>query len=176
VGIMLCDLERIPCPPTVLLCCRCCQAPCVFFPLPSLSAGSPRPDRSGGFLWRWDLVSPTTFYPCGPSGPSARFSLRLSTRAGRSVRGDPISSPASWKARTVYTGRLHQHQGRRLTPPRNLADASCRTAPSGKTPLLRKRHRAMSHFRATAAIPMRLRRLPPPPKRARNQQLSALSG
>jgi hypothetical protein len=28
------------------------------------------PDHSGGFLWRGDLASPTTFYPCGRKRPS----------------------------------------------------------------------------------------------------------
>jgi hypothetical protein len=49
-------------------------------------------------------------------------------------------------------------------------------APSGKPPVSRQRHSAMSNFRATATIPMRRNRLPPPPQRSRNQQLRALSG
>jgi hypothetical protein len=117
---------------------------------------------------------------------------RPSIRAGLHTR-HPILSASfdeSWKAcgrrphlsdgffarPGSFTGRLHQHQGRSLTQHRNIAYASLRTAPSGKTPVLRNRHSAMSHFRATATIPMRLRRLPPPPKRSRNQQLRALSG
>jgi hypothetical protein len=79
----------------------------------------------------------------------------------------------AWPGRA--TGRLHQRHGRRLTQHRTTADASFRTAPAGKTPLLRHRHSAMSHCRATATIPMRLTRLPPPPKRARHQQRRALS-
>src|SRR5262249_8577005 len=44
-----------------LLCCRCCQALLPIFSSPhSLGAGFPRPDWSGGFLWRPDLASPTT--------------------------------------------------------------------------------------------------------------------
>ena len=96
--------------------------------------------------------------------------------SGRPVGGDPISPTASLQGPESSTGRLHQHQGRSLTQHRNTAYASLRTAPSGKTPVLRKRHSAMSNFRATATIPMRLKRLPPPPKRSRNQQLRALSG
>jgi hypothetical protein len=74
------------------------------------------------------------------------------------------------------TGRRHQPHGRRLTPHRPTAYASCRTAPSGTTPLVRQRHRAMRHCRATATIPMRLRRVPPPPTHARNPPRHALSG
>ena len=74
------------------------------------------------------------------------------------------------------TGRLHQHHGLGVTPHRNTAEASLRAAPSGIPPGARKRHRAMSHFRATATSPMRLTRFPPPPKRSRHQQLRALSG
>src|SRR5262249_39232698 len=56
------------------------------------------------------------------------------------------------------------------------AEASWSAAPSGKTPVWSKRHRAMSHFRATATRPMRLNRLPPLPQRSRNQPRRALSG
>ena len=117
---------------------------------------------------------------------------RPSLRAGLHTRHPMLSASfdESWKAcrRRPHlsdgffarpgslTGRLHQHQGRSLTQHRNTAYASLRTAPSGKTPVLRKRHSAMSNLRATATIPMRLRRLPPPPKRSRNQPLRALSG
>lgn len=37
----------------------------VFLSLHSLGAVSPSPDQSGGFLWRWNPSSPTTFSPCG---------------------------------------------------------------------------------------------------------------
>jgi hypothetical protein len=67
------------------------------------------------------------------------------------------------------TGRLHQPHGRRLTPHRPTAYASCRTAPSGTTPLVRQRHSAMRHCRATAtnaraqpATPRPLRLVTPP--------------
>jgi hypothetical protein len=117
---------------------------------------------------------------------------RPSLRAGSQARHPMLyaSFDESWKACVRrphlftgfyarpgrFTGRLHQHHGRRLTQHRNTAYASFRTAPSGKTPLLRNRHSAMSNLRATATIPMRLRRLPPLPKRSRNQQLKTLSG
>ena len=74
------------------------------------------------------------------------------------------------------TGHLHQHQGQSLMQHHNTAYASLSAAPSGKSPVSRNRHSAMSNLRATATIPMRRKRLPPPPKRSRNQQLSALSG
>jgi hypothetical protein len=117
---------------------------------------------------------------------------RPSIRAGPHTR-HPILSASfdeSWKACRrrphlydglrgrpgISTGRLHQHQGRSLMQHRTIAYASLSAAPSGKTPVSRKRHSAMSNLRATATIPMRRKRLPPPPKRSRNQQLSALSG
>jgi hypothetical protein len=108
--------------------------------------------------------------------PVTRFSIRLSTRAGRPVGGDPIYPTASLQGPEIQRAASTSTRVRSLTQPRNTAYASFRTAPSGKTPLLRKRHSAMSNLRATATIPMRLRRFPPPPKRSRNQQLKALSG
>jgi hypothetical protein len=108
--------------------------------------------------------------------PVTRCSLRLSTRAGRPVGGDPIYPTASLQGPEIQRAASTSTRVRSLTQPRNTAYTSFRTAPSGKTPLLRKRHSAMSNFRATATIPMRLRRFPPPPKRSRNQQLKALSG
>ena len=117
---------------------------------------------------------------------------RPSIRAGSDTR-HPIlyaSFDESWKAYGrrphLYdgllgrpgnsTGRLHQHEGQNLMQHRNIAYASLSSAPSGKTPVSRNRHSAMSNLRATATIPMRRARLPPPPKRSRNQQRSALSG
>src|SRR5262245_56399015 len=72
------------------------------------------------------------------------------------------------------TGCLHQYQDPGVTQHCTTAYASLRTAPSGNTPVSRNRHSAMSNFRATATIPIRLRRFPPAPKRSRNQQLRAL--
>jgi hypothetical protein len=74
------------------------------------------------------------------------------------------------------TGRLRQNQGRCPTRHRHNPYASLRCAPSGNAPLFRKRQSATRNVRATATIPMRLRRLPPPPKRSLNQQCRALSG
>ena len=69
----------------------------------------------------------------------------------------------------ISTGRLHQHQDLGVTPHHNSAYPSLSTAPSGTTPVSRKRQSAMSNLRATATIPIRRKRLPPPPKRSRNQ-------
>jgi hypothetical protein len=138
-------------------------------------AVSLRPERSGGFLWRWD-----------------HRLQRPSIRAGSSARHPMLSASFDdgWKAQRrrphLYdglrsrpgnaTGRLHQHQGRSVIQHRNIAYASLSAAPSGKTPVSRNRQSAMSNLRATATIPMRLKRLPPPPKRSRNHTLRALSG
>jgi len=48
----------------VLLCCRCCQAPVGFFPLPVLGTVSPRPEPSGGFWLTRSSASPMSFHPC----------------------------------------------------------------------------------------------------------------
>ena len=140
--------------------------------------GTPCP--SSRWLWRLpltlrrpvsnDLLSVRTLRP------DTRCSMRLSTTLGSAVGGDPISPTASFTRPGHATGRLRQHQGRGCTRRLDAAHASFSAAPSGTTPVFRKRHRAMSHLRATATIPMRLRRVPPPPKRSRNQQLRALCG
>jgi hypothetical protein len=74
------------------------------------------------------------------------------------------------------TGRLHQYSDRGVTPHHPSAYPALSTAPAGITPVSRKRQSAMSNLRATATIPIRRKRLPPPPKRSRNQTLRALSG
>jgi hypothetical protein len=76
----------------------------------------------------------------------------------------------------ICSGRLHQHPDRGVTLHRHSAYPSLSTAPAGITPVSRKRQSAMSNLRATATIPIRRKRLPPLPKRARNQTLRALSG
>jgi hypothetical protein len=73
-------------------------------------------------------------------------------------------------------GRLHQHLELSVTRYRCLPYPSLSIAPSGITPVSRKRHSAMSNLRAIATIPIRLKRLPPPAKRSRNHTLRALSG
>ena len=76
----------------------------------------------------------------------------------------------------IFAGRLHQHPDRGVTLHQPSAYPSLSTAPAGITPVSRKRQSAMSNLRATATIPIRRKRLPPLPKRSRNQQLKALSG
>ena len=76
----------------------------------------------------------------------------------------------------ISAGRLHQHSDRGVMLHRQNAYPSLSTAPAGKTPVSRKRQSTMSNLRATATIPIRRKRLPPLPKRSRNQTLRALSG
>jgi hypothetical protein len=160
-----------------LLCCRCCQALLSIFLLPLSSL---------------ELCHPAPIGLAASCGVGTSRRQRPSIRAGSNTH-HPIlytSFDESWKAYGrrphLYdgllgrpgnsTGRLHQHQGQEVTQQRKPAYASLSTAPSGNTPVSRKRHRAMSNFRAPATIPIRLKRLPPPPKRWRNQPLRALSG
>ena len=75
-----------------------------------------------------------------------------------------------------FAGRLHQYPDRGVIPHQPSAYTSLSTAPAGITPVSRKRQSAMSNLRATATIPIRRKRLPPPPKRSRNKTLRALSG
>jgi hypothetical protein len=74
------------------------------------------------------------------------------------------------------TGHLHQHLGSGVTQHRHTAYASVSRAPSGNTPVSQHRQSATRNCRAPATLPMRLRRLPPPPKRSRNQPRNALAG
>jgi hypothetical protein len=141
---------------------------------------------------------PGTLCHVAPGGLAASFDVgtprlqRPAIRAGSHTRHPMLSASCddNWKACRrrphLYdgffeepgnsTGRLHQHQDLGVTQHRNTAYAFLSSAPSGKTPVLRKRQRAMSNLRATATMPMRLKRLPPPPKRSLNQPLRALSG
>ena len=64
-------------------------------------------------------------------------------------------------------------QGHSLTQHRQTAHAALSSAPSGMTPVSRKRQSAIRTLRATATMPIRLRRVPPPPKRSRHQPLRA---
>jgi hypothetical protein len=160
-----------------LLCCRCGQALLRIFIFRSI-------------LWMLRHLAPIGL--AASCGVGTSRPQRPSIRAGVHTR-HPIlyaSFDESWKAYGrrphLYdgllrmpgnsTGRLYQHPGQEVTQSRNPAYASLSTAPSGNTPVSRKRHRAMSNLRATATIPIRLKRLPPPPKRSRNQPLRALSG
>ena len=55
----------------------------IFSPLHSLDTVSHRPDRSGGFPWRWDPSVSNDLLSVWALTPITRFSIRLSTRAGR---------------------------------------------------------------------------------------------
>src|SRR5215468_7067476 len=67
------------------------KPPCICFSsLPSLGAGSHDPDWSGGFLWREDSSVSNDLLSVRALSPVTRFSMRLATRAGRPVGGDPI--------------------------------------------------------------------------------------
>jgi hypothetical protein len=150
----------------------------LFFLGPSLyswHAVAPRPDGSGGFLWRWDhrLQRPSI-----RAGSRARHPILFASfdDSRKAQRRQPHLYDGLLRRPGICSGRLHQHPDRGVAPQRQSAYASFSTAPSGKTPVSRKRQSAMSNLRATATIPIRLKRLPPPPKRARNQILRALSG
>jgi hypothetical protein len=95
---------------------------------------------------------------------------------GKAHRRRPHLSDGVLRRPGHATGRLHQHPGRGVTRHRQRAYPSFSTAPCGTTPVSRKRQSAMSHLRATATIPIRLRRLPPFPQRSRNHTRRALSG
>ncbi len=138
-------------------------------------AVSLHPERSGGFLWRWDHRLQR---PALRAGPNARHPmLSASFDASRQACRRRPHLYDGFLARPGHsTGRLHQHQERGGPQHRKTASASLRTAPSGNTPVSTKRHSAMRHLRATATIPIRLKRVPPPPQRARNQPRRALSG
>jgi hypothetical protein len=141
------------------------------------------PDASGHLAWLELAAS------CGVG--TSRLQ-RPSLRAGLGARHPMLYAPFadSWKAQRrrphlydgvlrrpgIFPGRLHQHQGRGVTVHQKSAYAALSIAPSGTTPVSRKRHKAMRNLRATATRPIRRKRLPPPPKRSRNHTLSALSG
>lgn len=95
--------------------------------------------------------------------PVTRYCMRLATPAGRPGRPHLHNGLLSRPCTT--TGYLHQHPLRGVTPSRSRAYPTLRAAPSGTSPVSRKRHSAMSNLRATATIPIRLKRLPPFPKR-----------
>jgi hypothetical protein len=133
-------------------------------------------DASGGFLWRGDPSSPTTFYPCGLSPPHHLILSAYVDASRKAQRRRPHLYDGVRRRPGICSGRLYQHPDRGVTLPRQSAYPSLSTAPAGKTPVSRKRQSAMSNLRATATIPIRRKRLPPLPKRSRNQTLRALSG
>jgi hypothetical protein len=73
-----------------------------FFSLSALSAVSHRPDRSGGFLGRWDLTSPTSFSPCGLACPSPDSLCVFRRELEGLCEATPSMHRLFRKARTVY--------------------------------------------------------------------------
>jgi hypothetical protein len=138
-------------------------------------AASPPPAWSGGFPWRGDhrLQRPALRAGAHPRHPmrSASCDDRWQAWRRRPPRDDGFCAEPG-KA----TGRLPQPHGVGRTPHRPPADALCRAAPSGTTPVVRKRHRALRHVRATATLPSRLQRAPPLPTRARHPTRRARAG
>jgi hypothetical protein len=130
-------------------------------------------------VWRLPLalrsVSPTTFYPCGLPRPSPD-ALCVFRRLWKAQRRRPHLYDGVLRRPGICSGRLHQHQSLDVTLHCQSVYPSFSTAPTGITPVSRKRQSAMSNLRATATIPIRRKRLPPLPKRSRNQTLRALSG
>src|SRR5262245_45240330 len=145
-------------------------------PVPS-SLAQPRCSQShdlnvsGGFLGRWDVASPTTFYPCGCKHPSPDSLCVFRREPEGPEEATPSIRRRASQARKNSTGRLHQHPDRGVTPHQPSVYTSLSAAPAGITPVSRKRQSAMSNLRATATIPIRLKRFPPLPKRYRNQTL-----
>jgi hypothetical protein len=141
------------------------------------------PDASGPLAWSALAAS------CGV-GTSRR--QRPSLRAGFGARPPMLSAPFddSWQAQRrrphlydgvlrrpgMFPGRLHQPPGLGGTLHQKSAYAALRLAPSGTIPVSRKRQSAMRNWRATATMPIRLKRVPPPPKRSRHHTRRALSG
>ena len=86
--------------------------------------------QAGGFRWRWDLPSPTTFYPCGLPPPSpdalcvcrrlvegpeeATPSMRRRAAQARIFRGSPPPAPKP-RRDTAWPKRLpcFEHRPRR---------------------------------------------------------------
>ena len=116
--------------------------------------------------WRLPLAlrpaSPTSFYPCGLEHPSPDafcvFRRQLEGQRRRPHLHDGLLSRPC-----TTTGDLHQPPLRGGTPHSSSSYLVLRTTPSGNSPVSRKRHNAMSTWRATATIPIRLKRLPPLP-------------
>src|SRR5258708_3472559 len=74
-------------------------------------AVSLRPEWSGGFLGRCDLLSPTTFYPCGYKRPSPD-ALCVCRREPEGLSEATPSLRRLFARPGKCTGRLHQHSDR----------------------------------------------------------------
>ena len=111
-----------------------------------------------GFRWRGDPVSPTTFYPCEHwrSSPDALYVYRHGRKTLR-------------RRTHLYDGVLRRPRMQRGASPGTRSKASPRlppaltpllAAPLPVTPRSKGAPSAMSNLRATATIPIRLKRLP----------------
>src|SRR5437879_2337447 len=60
-------------------------------------------DASGGFLWRGDLSSPTTFYPCGLSRPSPDSLCVFRREPEGPEEATPSIRRRAWQAR-IFLG------------------------------------------------------------------------
>ena len=100
--------------------------------------------------------------------PVTRCSLRLSTRAGRRVGGDPISPTAGFARPEDNGPPPPAPRPKPDSAPKNrfhlFADGALREYPG-----LEERPQRHEQLPRHRHIPIRLRRLPPPPKRSRNQ-------
>ena len=123
------------------------------------------PDAAGPMAW---------FALAAACGVGTARLQRPSIRAGLGARHPMLYAPCDdrWKAQRprpplyhrllrrpgIFPGRRHQHQGLGVPLHQKSAYATLRIAPSGKTPVARKRPKAMRNWRATATIPMTPRR------------------
>jgi len=116
--------------------------------------------------WRLPLAlrpaSPTSFSPCGLAHPSPD-ALCVLRRQLEGQRRRPHLHDGVLRRPCTTTGDLHQPPLRGVTPHGACSYLVLRAAPSGNAPVSRKRHSTMSTLRATATIPIRLKRLPPLP-------------
>ena len=147
-----------------LLCCRCCQALVNIF--------SPRARSALCHMAPIGLAASCGVGTSRRQRPALRVGAHTRhpmlsaslTSAGKPVGGDPISPTAASQARKC-NGSPPPAPGPRATAPE---DGLCllERCPLGSLPVSKNRHRAISHLRAPATIPIRLRRFPPPPKRS----------
>src|SRR3990172_12476496 len=123
----------------------------------------------------------TTFYPCRRGWPNTRCCIRpkRARRTGFGRSAPSIRTAAHIARPRQITGastNLQRYKLLSLTALRSQICESMSRASSGITPSARKRHSAMSNRRASATMPMRRMRRPPPAKRLWYHWLSALLG
>ena len=114
-----------------------------------------------------------TFYPCRcHDAPNTQNCI------WRSLVARPPSPPRFMVVNPVYAPGTHTSSGARAARRRNLSQwaEAFTTAPAGMTPSSTNRQSAINSFRASATIPIRRIRRPPPPKRRCYHCVKALSG